>query len=194
MICRSKGYRAPRPRCGWTGSWYTALVALDPLGTEQAAPELLQEVTAYLEPYRRIGHDLLVSQAEYVPLDLAITVCVLPNYLRAHVESALLDVFSNRVLPDGTKGFFHPDNLTFGEGIFVSKIVAAAQAVTGVQNVQVTRLERFEVVEPAPGGTGPDELPTGGVLTLGPLEIARLDNDPDFPENGRLSFDMRGGR
>ncbi|MFI5456621.1 MAG: putative baseplate assembly protein [Isosphaerales bacterium] len=189
-----EGLQGAKATLRWTGSWYTALVAIDPLGTEGAAPELLQEITAYLEPYRRIGHDLLVSQAEYVALDLAILVCVLPKYLRAHVESALLDVFSNRVLPDGTKGFFHPDNLTFGEGIFVSKIVAAAQAVTGVQNVRVTRLERFEVVEPAPGETDADELPTGSVLTLGPLEIARLDNDPDFPENGRLSLDMRGGR
>ena len=81
------------------------------------------------------------------------------------MESALLDVFSNRVLPDGSKGFFHPDNLTFGEGIYVSKIVAAAQAVIGVQNVQVTRLERWELVEPAPGETDADELPTGSVLS-----------------------------
>jgi hypothetical protein len=188
------GLQGAKATLRWTGSWYEALVALDPLGTEEATPTLLQEVTAYLEPYRRIGHDLQVAQAEYVPLDLAMIVCVLSNYLRAHVESALLDVFGNRALPDGSKGFFHPDNLTFGEGIFVSKIVAAAQAVTGVQNVQVTRLERYEVGEPAPGETQTEELPTASVLTLGPLEIARLDNDPNFPENGRLSLDMRGGR
>jgi hypothetical protein len=189
-----EGLQGAKATLRWTGSWYTALVAVDPLGREEASPELLQEITAYLEPYRRIGHDLLVSPAEYVPLDLAMTICVLPNILRAHVESALLDVFSNRVLADGTKGFFHPDNLTFGEGIFVSKIVAAAQAVTGVQTVKVARLERFEVAEPSSGEADPDELPTGGILTLGPLEIARLDNDPNFPENGQLTLDMRGGR
>jgi len=101
-----RGLQGAKATLRWMGSWYEALVALDPLGTEQAAPELLQEVTAYLEPYRRIGHDLRVAQAEYVPLDLAMTVCVSANYLRAHVESALLDVFSNRALPDGSKGFF----------------------------------------------------------------------------------------
>ena len=105
----------------WTGSWYEALVAVDPLGTEDADPELLAEIAAYLEPYRRIGHDLEVKPAQYVPLDLVLTVCVLPQYLRGHVEAALLDVFSNRVLPDGRLGFFHPDNLTFGEGIYVSR-------------------------------------------------------------------------
>jgi hypothetical protein len=189
-----EGLQAAKATLRWTGSWYTVLVAVDPLGDEQASPALLQEIAAYLEPYRRVGHDLVVSQAEYAPLDLAITICVLPAYLRAHVEAALLDVFSNRDLPNGGKGFFHPDNLTFGEGIFVSRIVAAAQAVAGVQNVRVTRLERWEFVEPAPNETDADELPAGSVLTLGPLEIARLDNDPDFPENGRLSLDMRGGR
>lgn len=179
----------------WTGSWYEALVAVDPLGTEDADPELLAEITAYLEPYRRMGHDLDVKPAQYVPLDLVLTVCVLPQYLRGHVEAVLLDVFSNRVLPDGRLGFFHPDNLTFGEGIYISRIVAAAQSVQGVENVQVTRLERFEIGEPPPGAEkARDELPPHGVLALAPFEIAQLDNDPSFPENGRLILDMRGGR
>jgi hypothetical protein len=122
-------------------------------------------------------------------------VCVLPQYLRGHVEAALLDVLSNRVLPDGRLGFFHPDNLTFGEGIDVSRIVAAAQAITGVQNVQVTRLERYEIGElPMGAEAAQEELPPGGILALSPFEIARLDNDPSFPENGRLILDLRGGR
>jgi hypothetical protein len=179
----------------WTGSWYEALVAVDPLGTEDADPELLGEISAYLEPYRRIGHDLEVKPAQYVPLDLVLTVCVLPHYLRGHVEAAVLDVFSDRVLPDGRLGFFHPDNLTFGEGIYVSRIVAAAQAVVGVQNVQVPRLERYEAAEHPPGVEATkDGLPLHGLLALGPFEIAQLDNDPSFPENGRLTLDMRGGR
>jgi len=37
------------------------------------------------------------------------------------------------------------------------------------------------------------ELETG-VLQLGPLEIARLDNDYNFPENGKLVIRVLGGR
>jgi len=90
------------------------------------------------------------------------------------------------MLPDGRLGFFHPDNLTFGEGIYLSKLVAAAQAVTGVESVKVNKLQRL--YEP------PNSEIENGVLPLGPLEVARLDNDPSFPENGRLILDVRGGR
>lgn len=184
-----------KARLRWNGSWNEVFIALDPLGTEGADAELLAEIGAYLEPYRRIGHDLAVRQAQYVGLDLALHVCVLPHYLRGHVEAALLDVLGNRVLPDGTKGLFHPDNLTFGEGIYVSRIIAAAQAVTGVQNVEVMRLERYEIGEPPLGiESAAEEVPAGGVLVLGPFEIARLDNDPNCPENGRLTLDLGGGR
>jgi hypothetical protein len=133
-----------------------------------------------------MGYDLAVQPATYVPLQIGMTICVLPHYLRGHVEAALLEVFSNRVLLDGRLGFFHPDNLTFGEGIYLSKLIAAAQSVTGVENVKVTMFQRF------------DELPNQelekGILPLGPLEIAQLDNDPSFPEHGNLRLDMRGGR
>jgi hypothetical protein len=182
-----------KARLRWTGSWNQVLVAADPLGTEDADPELLQEIRAYLEPYRRVGHDLYVRPAQYVGIDLGMHVCVLPNFLRGHVEGALLDVFSDRVLSDGTKGFFHPDNLTFGDGVYASRIVAAAQSVTGVSSVRLTRLKRLVVGE-APPVPGDSDVPDSGVLPLGSFEIARLDNDPNFPENGRLTLTLGGGR
>jgi hypothetical protein len=142
-----------------------------------------------------MGYDLLVSPAEYVPLKLSLTICVLPNYLRGHVEASVLDALSNRVLPDGTLGFFHPDNLSFGNGVYVSRLLATVQAIPGVQNAMVTELERFEISEPAPGSDQPgEELPLNSALLLGPFEIAQLDNDPNFPENGVLVLDVRGGR
>lgn len=169
----------------WTGSWYEVVVALDPLGAETTSRALLHQVRAYLENYRRIGHDLKVVLAQYVPLDIAITICVLPNFLRGHVRAALLDLFSNRVLPGGRKGFFHPDNLTFGVGIALSKLVAVAATVPGVQSVSVTRLKRlFE----------PTDYVQQEFLPISSHEIAQLDNDPSFPEHGTLTLKMEGGR
>ena len=170
----------------WTGSWYEALVAIDPFGSEEADDALLQEIAAYLERYRRMGYDLKAVSAHYIPLDIAMTICVEPHFLRGHVKAALLELFSNRVLPDGRLGFFHPDNLTFGEGIALSKLVATAQAVPGVQSVTVDRLQRF-------GELANNEL-ENEFLPIGPAEIAQLDNDPSFPEHGKLVFKMEGGR
>ncbi len=121
-----------------------------------------------------------------MPLDIKLGVCVRPHFLRGHVEAALLDVLGTHGLPDGRRGFFHPDNLTFGQGIALSRLVAAAQAVAGVESVVVTKLKRLHHRRNG-------ELETG-FLPLGPLEIARLDNDPRFPDNGRLRLTMRGGR
>ena len=169
----------------WSGSWYEAEVAVDPTGDVRKLAQL-REIKNSLEHYRRIGHDLRLEWAQLVPIDLALEVCVLSEYLRGHVRAELADLFSNRVLPDGRRGFFHPDNLTFGDGIYLSQIVALAQTVTGVESVRVTKLQRqFEA---------PNYELENGLLPLGPLEVAELANDPSFPEHGRLILQLRGGR
>jgi hypothetical protein len=170
----------------WTGSWYEANVAVDPLGSESPAPAWLDQLEHWLEQYRRMGHDLEVTQASYVPLDLELQVCALPSYERAHVLAALLDVFSTRLLPGGAKGFFHPDNLTFGGGIYLSRIIAAAQRVAGVQSVTVIKFQRLFAA--------PNFEIENGILPLAHTEIAQLDNDANYPEHGKLVIKVLGGR
>lgn len=170
----------------WSGGWYTAHVAIDPRGDREADPALLEEVRRSLYAYRRIGHDLVVAPARYVALDIAMTICMLPGYQRGHVRTALLNLFSSRMLSDGRRGLFHPDNLSFGTAIHLSRLVAAARTVEGVETVQITTFQRL--YEPAAG-----EL-DAGLIAPGPLEIARLDNSPNAPDRGRLTLTMRGGR
>lgn len=170
----------------WTGAWYEVNVAVDPKEQTESSEQLLDEVECLLRPFRRIGHDVRVTRATYVPLDIEMKVCVKPDYLTGHVKAELLDVFSNRVLPDGRLGFFHPDNLTFGAGVMISKLIATAASVTGVDNVVVTKLQRYRE---AAGRELAD-----GILKIGPLEVARLDNDLKSPENGKIAFTMMGGR
>jgi predicted phage baseplate assembly protein len=170
----------------WTGSWYAARVSLDPLGREQAAKKLRKQVSADLEKYRRIGHDLRVEPADYVPLDISLHVCVKPDYQRAHVLAALRETLGSRPLRIGGNGFFYPDNLRFGDGVAVSRLVAAAQAVPGVLWARVDCLQRM--------GEGDQGELEAGYLPIHPTEIARCDSDPGFPENGTLAFVMEGGR
>jgi hypothetical protein len=197
-----RGLQGTAAALRWTGSWYEADVALDPLGALGVDDELSGEVAAYLEPYRRIGHDLAVQPARYVALDVGIAVCVAGHAQRGHVRSQLLELLSSRVRRDGTKGMFHPDNLGFGQGVYASRIVAAAQAVPGVVEVDLLRLARFAVGAAAPVLPAPNaepfaaqrDVPRGGALRMGAFEIARLDNDPSAPGHGRLTLLMRGGR
>jgi hypothetical protein len=173
-------------RLAWTGSWYEATVALDAFKSDYIPLELMGQVSRRLERYRRIGHDLQIEPAHYTPLQIELKVCVKRDYLRGHVKAALLDVFSNRVLPSGKLGFFHPDRLTFGEDIYLSQLVAAAQAVEGVASVEVSKLQRFNEISNS-------EI-ENGVLPLGPFEVAQVDNDSNFPDRGWISFVMNGGR
>lgn len=171
----------------WNRSWYEADVAVDEFGTSELDADLETAVTGMLHRYRRMGHDLRVGRADSVPLRLEIELLVQPHHLRAHVVSAVRDALSNRALTNGSLGFFHPDNLSFGEAVYVSRIVAAIMDVDGVAKVCVARLDRL-ADKP---GTNPDFA--NGLLALRPNEIARLDNDPASPENGLLVFTAVGG-
>jgi hypothetical protein len=132
------------------------------------------------------GYDLDVRTPKTVALDVALHVCVKPDYFRADVLHAVARMLSANVQPDGTLGVFHPDNFSFGAPVYLSRIVAAAQAVTGVDAVRPQVFQRL--IEPDP--TTLD----AGVIDIGALEIAQLANSPDFPERGRLSLSAGGGK
>jgi hypothetical protein len=179
-----RGVQKAAARLRWTGAWYEVRVAIDALGTDQPTPAFLNHVREHLHRYRRIGHDLEVVAATYVPIAVGIDVRVLPGYLNAHVRAVLLQTLGTGTLPDGTLGFFNPDNLTFGQSIYASQLLAAVQTVDGVAHAQVTELRRLD---------SPVKSPAPQMLSIGKLEIAQMDNDPDFPGRGRLWLKVGGG-
>ncbi len=183
---RHSGVQRAGAQLRWTGSWYEAQVAIDAIGTETAPRWLLSDELRLLHRYRRIGHDLHVASAVTVPVELTLCIQVQPDYLAGHVRSAVLQLLGPGVLPDGTLGLFHPDNLTFGTPVRVSTIVAAVTAVPGVAGAAVTVLKRQ---------FAPDEgAVAAGVLTFAPDEVPQLDNDSTHPDHGLLTLTMGGGR
>ena len=186
-----RGLQAARGVLHWTGSWYEADVIADPFAGVPADSELCAEIAAYLEPYRRIGHDLAVQPAIYTPLDVGLSICVAPNWLRGQVEAALLSVLGAGWLPNGSPALFNPIGQSFGQGVYTSPIIAAAQAVSGVVDVSLTRLTRL-IPGSAPPRQKPDQVPAAGVLQLGRFEIPVL--NANTPGQGRLTLTLRGGR
>ena len=132
------------------------------------------------------GQDVEVDGPQYVSLELEMIICVKTDYFASDVKASLLKIFSNRVLANASRGVFHPDNFSFGQTVYLSPLYAAAQSVSGVSSVQITKLKRQDDVNN-------DAIDTGKLL-LSRLEIARLDNDPNFPDHGVFNLIMRGGK
>jgi hypothetical protein len=170
----------------WTGSWYTVFVTADRVGGAAVDAPFEAELTGFLDPYRMAGYDLEVDAPQFVPLEVGLLVCARPDYFRAHVKAAVLDVLSSKVRADGTFGLFHPDRFTFGTPVYLSAIVAAAQDVPGVSSVTPLVFQRQREDSTSALDTG--------VLEMGRLEVPRLDDDPSFPEHGVLELAMGGGK
>lgn len=171
----------------WTGSWYTIFLTVDRRGGRLVDAAFEEDLRRYLERYRMAGHDLEIDGPSLVPLELEMRVCVTADYFQSDVIAALQATFDNRLHADGSLGFFHPDNFTFGQPVLLSRIYAAAQRVAGVRHVEVTVLRRQ-------GETTGPAVPSDDRFAIGRLEIARLDNDPNFPDRGELRFLPVGGR
>jgi hypothetical protein len=170
----------------WTGSWHTVFLTVDRKEGRPVDAAFEQELRDFLEPWRLAGHDLEIDMPRFVSLEMKLTVCVAAEYFQTDVEAALRAVLGSGELPDGTRGFFHPDNFTFGQPVVASRIYAAAQRVPGVRYLSIDVLKRQGRPDQPP--------PDSGVFELDRLEIARLENDRNFPDHGLLRFEMRGGR
>jgi len=170
----------------WTGSWYTIFLTIDRAGGLPVSPAFEAEIRRHLERFRMAGHDIEVDGPRFVWLEIELRVCVLSEYYRGDVRRGLLEVFSSGTHPDGRRGFFHPDAFTFNQPVYLSRIVAAAQEVPGVRFVEALVFQRL--------GDERSSALDSGELAIGRLEIARLDNDPSFPERGVLRLTMEGGR
>jgi hypothetical protein len=175
----------------WTGSWHTWFLTVDRKGGRPVDEAFEQDLRIFLERFRLAGYDLEIDAPRFVPLDIVFSVCVQPGYYASDVKAALLNAFSDRN-QSNSRGFFHPDNFTFGQSVYLSRFIAAAMQVPGVQWVDSDRhnpQHRFQR-----WGRATNHELENGEIPMGRLEIARLDNNPNAPENGRIDFFMEGGQ
>ncbi|KPF60806.1 hypothetical protein D621_01560 [beta proteobacterium AAP51] len=182
-----------------SGSWRVVRVAVDPVGGGALQPGLRARIAAHLDAVRLIGDDVELRAAEYVPLDIRVTVCALSGTWAEDLRVELEMAFSDATLPGGGRGLFHPDDWSFGQPLHASQIIGRAMAVPGVERVTRLGMRRFN--PGSGGGTSVVEidleaLPVSSAqrLDFGDFEIPIVANDPDHLERGRIAFDIRGGR
>jgi predicted phage baseplate assembly protein len=170
----------------WTGSWYTVFIAAEPECGGNLTPALRKALTRTINRYRLAGEDIQLESPQYVPLEIKLVVCVDPNYFKADVRQSLLQILGSQMLPNGQDGLFDPDSFSFGQTVYLSPIYAAARKVAGVTSVTATVFE--------PQGVPTQSYLLQGEIPLGPLQIARMDNDPSYPSHGQLTLVMQGGK
>jgi hypothetical protein len=148
---------------------------------EQGKPvdrAFLDKLSSFLDAYRLAGHAFAINGPYFVGLCVTLTIWLQLSTPRSKVEKMLAHTLSN-----AAGGFFAPDKFTFGQPVYQSQLLATVMAVPGVERVEIEQFCRF------------DTTPTTceEVISPGPLEIARLDNDEAIPSNGRLSIRLEGG-
>jgi hypothetical protein len=169
----------------WTGSWYSAFVSVDPVGPWTGA--LAAQVKSGLEMLRMMGTDLVVEEAVFVGLNIGLEVCVAPGFFAGDVYAALWKLLVTGDSCTGTPGFLNAANFQFGQTVYASPIVAAAQTVAGVKAVALATFERMD--SPTPDGQAPP-----AELTMAAVEIPCCNNDPNHGDRGTLTLTMDGGK
>ncbi len=169
----------------WTGSGYTVFVVVERRSGKPVDAAFQDTLRAFIEPYRVAGYDIAIRAPRVVALNIALTLHVDDRHFVNPVRQSLLETFSNVELGGGRRGFFHPQSFGLGQPVYLSRIVAQAAQIPGVAFVQATRFQRW-------GRPAQNELEVGRIR-IGPLEIARLDNDPAAPQGGRIEFNLQGG-
>lgn len=170
----------------WNGHGHTVFVTIDRFGNRLVTPEFEAELREDLNALRMAGYDLEIDAPRFVPLEVGLFVCAHPDHFRSQVRLDVLRALSAVRNPDGTTGFFHPDNLTFATPVYLSAIYVEVMAIQGVSSVEAKRFRRRGSTRTAPL--------RDGLLTFGRLEIPQLENDPNFPERGSLDIVMGGGK
>jgi len=185
----------------WTGSWRTVRVAIDPRDSTVLAEADRRRIADHLDAVRLIGEDLEVRPATYVPLDIHLRVCAHPDFWPEHLRRALVLEFSDGYTADGRRGFFHPDEWTFGQALHVSQLIGRALSVPGVGRVLRASIKRLHGLSGPSLSTIIVAIPDAATahpvrkpLVAQPHESIPVPNYPSRLETGRVAFEILGGR
>jgi hypothetical protein len=159
------GVRQAVARMRWTGSWQTVYLYVVRHDDSALDASFTGGLQAFIDRFRLTGFDVQIREPHYVQPDIEIEVRIVPGYVRSSVLQQLDAVFGTGSLPDGTPGFFAPDNFTFGQSLYLSQVIAGTLGVPGVAQARALRFDR-QSLRAAPNVVRQ-------VIAVSPLEIVR---------------------
>jgi hypothetical protein len=170
----------------WTGSWMTVFTSADPHAGQSADVTQQVALIELLNRRRLAGYESYAPTPQYISIDLVIEVCVDDGWLNNDVEAGVLNELGSSTRADDSTGFFFADRFSFGTPLYRSRLEAAIQGVPGVAGVHaITYRQR---------GTFAGFVDLPELITPGPMQILRVDNDPSWPERGTIRVIAEGGR
>jgi hypothetical protein len=169
----------------WTGSWLTMFTTPEPVASEQVAIDQRTQLINLLNRYRMAGTESYVPDPVYISIDLIVELCAEPNAFAAQVKQAVTAALSPTG-PGAASAFFAVSRFVFGQPVQRSALEARIQAIPGVAGVTCIEYRLRDQTL--------DFLPMGDLVTVGPSQIIRCDNDPSRPNNGALAVVVEGGR
>jgi hypothetical protein len=102
---------------------------------------------------------------------VTVEVTINPRFPHQAALNSVNAALNPGVNPDGSLGFFAFERLQFGEGIFLSSLYAAIQAVPGIDNAVLITLARVSPPPADPVTAAPHDI------LIGPTEIAVIDGN-----------------
>ena len=164
----------------WTGSWYTVSTP-SPGRAARGRCDVQSAIADWLERYRVIGHDLQVDGPALVPLRIDMAVCVRSTlFPRRRREDAAQHCSAPARCRTAPRRSSIPTGQLRRNALPQSDLCARPGRARRRQSVEVTQFERLY----QPG----DDGLRNWQLVFGPDEIARCDNDPNYPEHGVLTL------
>lgn len=192
-----EGVSRAAARYAWTGSWRTVRVTIDPIGTTELSNQLRKAVSDYLNAVRLIGEDIEIRPPLFVPLEINVVLCAKPDVWPEDLTFVLEQEFSAGWTPDGRKGFFHPDEWTFGQPLYASQIIGRAMRVQGVEHVvgQKTGTPPADkIISVSIKRWNSPFAATDALTQVNYNEIIQVMGNPDHLEQGIIRFEVKGGR
>jgi predicted phage baseplate assembly protein len=169
----------------WTGSWLSCFATADPSRAVALSDSEVRVLQKRLDARRQAGREVRVLEPRYASIDVRIEICAEPTSYGGDVERAVTEALVGRGPSRFGRGFFSPDNFTFGTPLSRSKLEAAVDGVSGVRavgKIEVRRRGYFDWQE-----LSESYLPVGDDVVI------RLEDDPRHPDWGSLTLDVKGG-
>lgn len=171
----------------------SVIVSVDMKGETDFDPAFLNEIKSYLDNVKMIGYQIRVESAKYVPLVIGLQVYIYREHDSPQLRERITMAFSSNDNPNGSRGFFHPDNFTFGDHVFVSKIYEVLENISEVKYAIISEFRRVASMKGASSPSSGLLYASGSTLSQFPIasmekKIGGIMRDVDTIKNLRQGY------